>query len=87
MINHLASEESFKKFVNGLCCNGCRWFVKDQCIEADHEAHDVDKAWTVQAGMNEYLHATNEQAKENHKEFIDHINNYYLCLQFKSRNE
>ena len=87
MTNHLESEESFQKFVNGLCCNGCRWFVKDQCIEIDHEAHDVDRSLLLQEATNEYLHATSEEAKEHHKEFIDHINNYYLCEQFKSLNE
>ena len=68
-----------------FCCNGCQFFVDGKCTEKDHKKHENDKSMMVQAATNEYLHATNEQQKENEKEFIDHINNYYLCDKFESR--
>jgi hypothetical protein len=78
MTEHLKSEESFQKFVDGLCCNGCKFFVGEKCTEKDSEAHDADKAWTIQASLNEYL----KTHSESEKEFIDNINNYYLCEKF-----
>jgi hypothetical protein len=85
--NPLKSEETFTKFVNGLCCNGCKFFVKDKCTEKDAKLHDEDKAWTVQAELNEYLHNKNEEQRKGNMEFIENINNYYLCLAFESRQQ
>ena len=79
--NPLKSEETFQKFVNGLCCNGCKFFINEKCTEKDAKLHDEDKAWTIQASLNEYLKTKSECEKE----FIENINNYYLCLAFESR--
>ena len=79
--NPLASEESFQKFVNGLCCNGCQFFVDEICTEKDHDKHDEDKSWTIQGVMNDYL----QNHIESDWEFVDHINNYYVCEEFESR--
>jgi hypothetical protein len=80
--NPLKSEETFQKFVNGLCCNGCKFFVSEKCCEENHEAHDADKAWTIQASLNDYL----KTKRESDREFVENINNYYVCLAFESRN-
>ena len=77
----LKNEETFTKFVNGLCCNGCRFFIGEKCIETHFKEHDEDKAWTIQASLNEYL----KTKSESEKEFIENINNYYLCLAVESR--
>jgi hypothetical protein len=87
MTNPLKSEESFTKFVNGLCCNGCKFLVNDVCTEKDAKLHDVDRSWLVQDAINQSLHATNDEAKIYHKEFADNINNYYLCEEFISRKQ
>lgn len=83
--NPLKSEESFQKFVNGLCCNGCKFFVNEKCTEKNAKEHDEDKAWTIQAELNEYLYTKNEVQRKSHMEFIKNINNYYICLAFESR--
>jgi len=79
----LENEETFQKFVDGLCCNGCRFFVDEKCTEKDHEAHDADKSWTIQGALNEYLKTKNESEKE----FVENINNYFLCEKFDSRKQ
>jgi hypothetical protein len=83
-MNPLATEESFEKFVNGICCNGCKFFINEKCTEKDYEKHNLDKTWTVQAALDEYLHSTNELTRKNEKKFIENINNYYVCEQFES---
>jgi hypothetical protein len=69
--------------MNELCCNGCKFFVDEKCTEKDHKAHDEDKSIMIQASLNAYL----QNQSESEREFVDHINNYYICLMFKSRNK
>lgn len=78
---NLDSEESFKKFVNKLCCNGCKHFVNNKCTKKNAKAHEIDKAWTIQASLNDYL----QTRKESDREFIENINDYYICMAFESK--
>ena len=39
----MISEESFKRFLNTLCCSGCKFFVDKNCTEENAHEHNIEK--------------------------------------------
>jgi len=78
----LSSEQAFEKSLQSLSCNGCKWFVKKKCTEAQAEEHNIDKSFLQQDALNTFLQTGDAYSKH----WGENIDSYFICEQFESNN-